>query len=60
LPPVLRHGPSFRSADGRHVEVLDLDEHGCFHRNSHCPVFDGYYVRPFADPALPRRTIRLW
>jgi hypothetical protein len=61
LPPVLRHGPSFRSADGRHRETFELDEHGHFRRRSHCPAYDGaYFVRPFSDPALPRRPIPLW
>jgi hypothetical protein len=61
LPPVLRHGPAYRSADGQHSDTMQLDEHGCLHRQSHCPAYrGGYFVQPFDDPALPRRTIPLW
>jgi hypothetical protein len=73
LPPVLRHGPSYRSVDGRYAGTLDLDEYGCFHRASHCPAYEvspsgskqmvvseGYFIEPFTDPSLPRREIALW
>jgi hypothetical protein len=61
LPPVLRHGPSFRSANGHHSDILELDAQGCFHRRSHCPSYNGaYFVRPFTDPTLPRRALPLW
>jgi len=69
LPPVLRHGPTYRTLDGtpvRNAEYVDnfqLDENGCFHRTSHCQGLagdEGYFVRPFTDPTLPRRLVELW
>ncbi|MGH7123424.1 MAG: hypothetical protein ACREFI_03570 [Stellaceae bacterium] len=53
--PVLRHGPEWHTLDGSLSSGLLEDE---FHRASHCPMYSGgYFVRPFRDAALPRRTV---
>ena len=59
-PHVISHGPAYRSDAGESVEI-SLDGNGRFHRASHClanPIApDGYYVRPFTVPGMPRRVI---
>jgi hypothetical protein len=61
VPPILGHGPAYRTADGTVRCEFKLDECGCLHKTSHCKAFrtaDGsagsYYIRPFTDPDLPR------
>jgi len=58
-PAILMHGPAIFAPDGRVLVAMNLDEQGCWGKATHCrrgrPRH--YFIKPFVEPALPRRRI---
>lgn len=58
-PAILAHGPAVFAPDGRALIPMNLDDQGCWPKATHCALGrpGRYFIKPFVDPALPRRRI---